>query len=104
MEAVKANSGLSLQTFSLYYDSGRDGAMADALRALCSSVEEAVSESCDIVVLSDRLPDGQQPQLERPPIPTLLAVGAVHHHLIRHAPADAACCIHSGVAAPHVHR
>lgn len=81
MEAIKANSGLPLQTFSLYYQSGQPSAMREALQQLCSDVEAAVSQGCDIVVLSDRTED--QIQLERPPIPTLLAVGAVHHHLIR---------------------
>lgn len=84
LEAVKTNSGLPLKTFSLFYDSGREGAMSDALHALCEDIETSVREGCDIVVLSDRC-EGE-PQLERPPIPTLLAVGAVHHHLIRQAP------------------
>ncbi|KAK9805720.1 hypothetical protein WJX73_002070 [Symbiochloris irregularis] len=81
MEAIKSNSGLPTQTFGLHYDSGREGAMADALGALCSDVEAAVSKGCDIVVLSDKLKG--KPDANRPPIPTLLAVGAVHHHLIR---------------------
>ena len=35
-----------------------------------------------VVVLSDRV-EGEELDAARPPLPTLLAVGAVHHHLIR---------------------
>lgn len=35
-----------------------------------------------LVVLSDRQSD-EEMDVKRPPIPTLLAVGAVHHHLVR---------------------
>ena len=38
-----------------------------------------------VVVLSDRA-EGTELDAGRPPIPTLLAVGAVHHHLIRCLP------------------
>ena len=38
-----------------------------------------------VVVLSDRA-EGEELDAGRPPIPTLLAVGAVHHHLIRCVP------------------
>ena len=38
-----------------------------------------------VVVLSDRA-EGAELDAGRPPIPTLLAVGAVHHHLIRCLP------------------
>ena len=51
--------------------------------ALCHEVEAAVDAGVEVVILSDRLGDEEEPELERPPIPTLLAVGAVHHHLIR---------------------
>ena len=81
MEAIKANSGLPLRTFGLHYETGHEGAMAEALSKLCDDVEAAVSEGCDIVVLSDKVKG--KLDIDRPPIPTLLAVGAVHHHLIR---------------------
>ena len=35
-----------------------------------------------LVVLSDRISE-EEMDIKQPPIPTLLAVGAVHHHLIR---------------------
>ena len=56
--------------------------MEEALKQLCSNVEEAVRGGLEIVVLSDRI-GTEDMDIETPPIPTLLAVGAVHHHLIR---------------------
>ncbi len=54
----------------------------DALRAavdrLCRQAEDAVRAGARILVLSDRGVD-----VHTLPIPSLLAVGAVHHHLIR---------------------
>ena len=44
-----------------------------------------VRKGCEVVLLTDRLDDME---VNRPPIPSLLAVGAVHHHLIRSAPAQ----------------
>ena len=60
--------------------------MEEALKQLCSDVEEAVRGGLEIVVLSDRI-GTEDMDIETPPIPTLLAVGAVHHHLIRCASA-----------------
>ena len=36
-----------------------------------------------LVVLSDRISE-EEMDIKQPPIPTLLAVGSVHHHLIRY--------------------
>lgn len=49
-----------------------------AVRRLCEEAERAVREGASLLLLSDRAVDA-----ERAPIPMLLAVGAVHHHLIR---------------------
>ena len=70
------------QAFGLHYKSGKATAMEEALKQLCSDVEEAVRGGLEIVVLSDRI-GTKDMDIETPPIPTLLAVGAVHHHLIR---------------------
>ncbi|MBI5164249.1 MAG: glutamate synthase large subunit, partial [Magnetospirillum sp.] len=58
----------------------KDGAagMAPALEALCAEAEAKVGEGFNILILSDR---GVSAELV--PIPSLLAVSAVHHHLIR---------------------
>lgn len=74
----------AVQTFSLHYQSGKAGAMEDALHKLCEDVEAAVRAGTEIVTLSDR--QGKEGlDIQKPPIPTLLAVGAVHHHLIKWA-------------------
>ncbi len=49
-----------------------------ALDDLCARAEAAVDEGVSYLLLSDRGVDA-----EHAPIPMLLAVGAVHHHLIR---------------------
>ena len=49
-----------------------------ALRTLCRAASRAIADGYGILVLSDRaMSDGYAP------IPSLLATGAVHHHLIR---------------------
>ncbi|RMG53420.1 MAG: glutamate synthase large subunit, partial [Acidobacteria bacterium] len=48
------------------------------LEALCRQAEEAIGRGATLLVLSDRAVNA-----ERAAIPMLLAVGAVHHHLIR---------------------
>ncbi|WP_414693044.1 glutamate synthase large subunit [Pelagibacterium sp.] len=52
--------------------------MAAALDALCDRAEAAVRDGDNIIILSDRLVSAQ-----RLDIPTLLALSAVHTHLIR---------------------
>ena len=83
---IDSSSLLLEQAFGLHYKSGKATAMEDALKQLCSNVEEAVRGGLEIVVLSDRI-GMEDMDIETPPIPTLLAVGAVHHHLIRCAAA-----------------
>src|SRR5581483_10620606 len=56
---------------------GPDG-LGRALDALCAEAVRAVDDGARILILSDR---GVDP--EHAPIPMVLAVGAVHHHLIR---------------------
>jgi glutamate synthase (NADPH/NADH) large chain/glutamate synthase (ferredoxin) len=52
--------------------------IAAALARICREASEAISERVNIIVLSDR---NVSPR--RVPIPSLLAVAAVHHHLVR---------------------
>jgi glutamate synthase (ferredoxin) len=54
--------------------SGLEKAMVD----LCTSISKAINEGYNVVVLSDR-----GVNKEWAPIPSLLAVAGVHHHLIR---------------------
>ena len=55
---------------------GADG-MVRALREVCAEAEAAVADGATIVVLSDQATDARNA-----PLPVMLAVGAVHHHLI----------------------
>ena len=57
-------------------ESGIDG-FSKALKQLCNEAESAVKSGSAILVLSDRGAGKDQA-----PIPALLAVGAVHHHLM----------------------
>ena len=82
LEAIKTKTGLKNKTFSLHYQSGKTGALAEALAQLCQDAEAAVKDNCEVLILSDRA-DGHELDPDMPPVPTLLAVGAVHHHLIR---------------------
>ncbi|MCW4355590.1 glutamate synthase large subunit [Hoyosella sp. YIM 151337] len=61
------------------FDVERSGeGLADALADLRMRASRAVAKGASIIVISDRDSDHQ-----RAPIPSLLAVSAVHHHLIR---------------------
>ncbi|HXP59460.1 MAG TPA: glutamate synthase large subunit [Dongiaceae bacterium] len=52
--------------------------LEQAMDQLCARVSQAISDGYNVVVLSDR-----GVSREWAPIPSLLAVGGVHHHLIR---------------------
>jgi glutamate synthase (NADPH/NADH) large chain/glutamate synthase (ferredoxin) len=56
---------------------GPDG-MEAALLGVCQEAHDAVARGINILILSDRAVSP-----ERAPIPSLLAVSAVHHHLVR---------------------
>jgi glutamate synthase (NADPH) large chain len=57
---------------------GPDG-LQPALKRICSEARQAIQDGFSVIVLSDRAigPD-------RIPVSSLLATGAVHHHLVRH--------------------
>ena len=56
---------------------GADG-MLTALDRVCEQAHDAIAAGVNIIVLSDRLLGPR-----RAPIPSLLAVASVHHHLVR---------------------
>lgn len=58
------------------YEEGTEGYIA-TLNRICSEGEQAVQNDCKILVLSDRA-GGER----RCPVSALLALGALHHHLI----------------------
>jgi glutamate synthase (NADPH/NADH) large chain/glutamate synthase (ferredoxin) len=51
--------------------------MSEAIDRICRKAREAIAEGVNIIILSDRLLGPR-----RAPIPSLLAVAAVHHHLV----------------------
>lgn len=55
----------------------KEEGMRTAIESLCRSAEEAVDAGANYIVLSDRDVDA-----EYAPVPSLIAVSAVHHHLI----------------------
>jgi len=59
------------------FDVKNENGLENALAALCKQSEEAVDNNINYIILSDRniTPD-------KAPIPSLLAVAAIHHHLI----------------------
>jgi glutamate synthase (NADPH/NADH) large chain len=66
----------TLQTY--FRADGKPGALAKGLERLCRYAVDAVEDGFQVIVLSDRALDS-----EHAAIPSLLAVSAVHHHLIR---------------------
>lgn len=66
----------TLQTY--FRADGKPGSLAKALERLCRYAVDAVEDGFQVIVLSDRALDS-----EHAAIPSLLAVSAVHHHLIR---------------------
>ncbi len=54
------------------------GGLEQAMDELCRRVDQAIQDGCNVVVLSDR-----GVNRDWAPIPSLLAVAGVHHHLIR---------------------
>lgn len=68
------------KTLDITFDpAGGDYALESAINNLCMKAESAVRYGVNILILSDR-----KMSKDRAPIPSLLAVGAVHHYLIRH--------------------
>ncbi len=66
----------TLQTY--FTVDGKEGALERGLERLCRYAEDAVNDNFEVLILSDRAIDS-----EHAPIPSLLAVSAVHHHLIK---------------------
>jgi len=87
------DDGMPVADIDATYDP-ESGDLRAAVEGLCLSAEAAVREGATLLILSDRNIDGG-----RLPIHSLLATGAVHHHLIRVGlRADANLIIESGSA------
>src|SRR5213596_2188942 len=77
--ALRTGAGAQVVTLEATWSASGGGpeALRTALDGLCRSAGHAVRQGARIVILSDRGADR-----ERAPLPMLLAVGAVHQHLL----------------------
>ena len=66
----------TLQTY--FRADGKPGSLQKGIERLCRYAEDAVHDGFEVLVLCDRAVDSDHAS-----IPSLLAVAAVHHHLIR---------------------
>jgi glutamate synthase (NADPH/NADH) large chain len=75
----KALHGRSSATIKgLYHFDAGPHTLAERLEEMCAEVDEAIERGAEFIILSDR--DSNK---DLTPIPSLLMVAAVHHHLIR---------------------
>lgn len=70
--------GFKAVTLPILFKAGGGKALKDALDALFESAAKAIADGANILILSDRNIDG-----DNAAIPALLAVGGLHHYLIR---------------------
>ncbi len=72
-------SGFKSTTLPMLFEASKGGrGLEQALDELCRNANAAIAQGYGIIILSDR-----GVSQERAPIPALLAVSGVHHHLIR---------------------
>ncbi len=63
---------------AVYDATGEPGELEKALTQMCQEVDQAIIENgYNVILISDRKIDA-----DHAPIPSLLAVGAIHHHLV----------------------
>jgi glutamate synthase (NADPH/NADH) large chain len=78
---IEDNTGGKFKSYTLaicYPAEEAEAGMEDAVERICRDAEQAVRAGHNIIVLSDRAMDA-----DHIAVPSLLAVAAVHHHLIR---------------------
>ncbi|MGO3805223.1 MAG: glutamate synthase central domain-containing protein, partial [Sphingobacterium sp.] len=67
------------KTLQLYFKAdGNPGSLEAGIERLCRYADDAVRDGFEVIILSDRAIDSQHAA-----IPSILAVSAVHHHLIK---------------------
>ncbi|MGD1937626.1 MAG: glutamate synthase-related protein [Cyanophyceae cyanobacterium] len=75
------NSGMNTATLStLYSTAGGPAGLEGAIATLCEQAAEAINNGAEVLILSDRAEDLSA---DKTYIPPLVAVGSVHHYLIR---------------------
>jgi glutamate synthase (ferredoxin) len=86
LEQIRQSSFTTTSLSTLFAIADGPEGLQQAVTNLCNQAAAAVQAGCKILILSDRLSfDGEPTAIsaEQSYIPPLLAVGAVHHHLIR---------------------
>ena len=79
LRSLDGSGAFKAVTLSILFDAKEEGAgLAAAMDALCRRADEAIESGVNIVILSDRGVDR-----ECAPIPALMAVSGLHHHLVR---------------------
>ena len=82
LASIKASGFKTQELSTLYKISTGPNGLKEAVNQLCQDATVAVQAGVEIIVLSDRSKT-QSIGTEYSYIPPLLAIGAVHHHLIR---------------------
>ncbi|KAL4203660.1 hypothetical protein AMTRI_Chr01g105030 [Amborella trichopoda] len=82
LDSLTKDSKLKPRVLPIFFDIGKglDGSLEKMLVRICDAADDAVRGGSQLLILSDRS-DELEPT--RPTIPILLAVGAVHQHLIQ---------------------
>jgi glutamate synthase domain-containing protein 2/glutamate synthase domain-containing protein 1/glutamate synthase domain-containing protein 3 len=82
LETIRSigKNGFKCRTISTRFHARTEKDFNEALNRICSEAEFAIQEGFTFIILSDRGTDRDHAAL-----PALLAVGAVHHHLVRKA-------------------
>jgi len=70
--------GFRTKTISLLFNASRKDGLQKALNRICTEAQQAIKERYTFIILSD-----QGVNKNYAALPSLLAVGAVHHHLIK---------------------
>ncbi|KAK6942180.1 Glutamate synthase domain, partial [Dillenia turbinata] len=94
LESLLKDPQLKPHVLPTFFDirKGVEGSLGRTINKLCEAADEAVRNGCQLLVLSDRSDDlllqvnvslASAEEPTRPAIPILLAVGAVHQHLIQ---------------------
>ncbi len=77
---------------ALFPANGKLGALERGIDRICKEAEEAILNGNNIIIISDKGVNA-----DFAPIPSLLAVGAIHHHLIKlHRRIDCSLVVESG--------
>ncbi|MBI5400142.1 glutamate synthase large subunit [Candidatus Saganbacteria bacterium] len=74
------SAGFKTKTISLLFDAKNEKSFCQRLEAICLEAQKAIAEGFTFILLSDRGFNAQTAAL-----PALLAVGAVHHHLVNNS-------------------